>query len=276
MRLIVAALTVVFAGGSIFAQTGAKLKTDDFRLNTSACRKSDGENFKVTVYEDGKLQSIKTFVKGFVTKQEIVYELDKKKITGVTRYYYTKSGKINTTEVWKNGRKVSHQDRDYDFDVDLTARYLYSADFLKKKGICLPSPGLIFSSIKDTAAIFDTADDNGDFKKQTSSNGDLKTINFVGFNKNIRFDPTLLDINADQTITDYEITLKNGYLYKEIYKTGASELKEVSSAEIIREYTYKGNRLMKFVTTSNLIGKDGKPSTSVTKLEFVYKKIKKD
>lgn len=270
MRLIVLASMVVFSFGAVFAQPDPKLKNIP-RLTSSACGKSGGESFKATVYEDGKLQSVDTFVRGFLTNEETVYEIDKKKITSATRYYYTKSGKINSTEEWKNGEKVNRKDRDYDVDVDLIARYLYSAAFLKKKGICIPSPGLIFSQIKDTAGVFDTADNNNDFKKETSSNGGLKTIKFVGFNKNIRFDPTLLEINMDQTITDYELVLKNGYLYKETYKTGASELKEVSSAEITCEYTYNSNRLMKLVTTSNLTGKDGKPYNSVTELKFVYK-----
>lgn len=269
MKLIVLALTVVFSFGAVFAQPDAKLKNIS-RLTSSACGKSGSESFKATVYEDGKLQSVDTFVRGVLTKEEIVYEIDKKKITGVTRYYYTKSGKINSTEEWKNGKKVSHKDRDYDFDVDLVARYLYSAAFLKKKGICVPSPGLIFSQIKDIAAVFDTADNNDDFKRETSSSGDVKTIKFVGFDKNIRFDPTLLDINMDQTITDYELALKNGYFYKETYKTGASELKDISSAEITRQYTYEGNRLVKLVTTSNAIRNDGKPYNSVTELKFVY------
>lgn len=271
MKSIVLTLIFVFFSGAIFAQPNAKLQNSNSRQLSSACGKSGAESFKVTVYADGKRQAVKTFVKGFLTKEEIVYEIDKKKTTGVTKYYYTKSGKINSTEEWKNGKKISRQDRNYEFDVNLIAQYLYSADLLRKKEICIPSPGLIFSQLKDTAAVFDTAD-AADFKKEFSSDAEIKLIKFAGFDKNIRFDPTLLEINADQTITDYELALKNNRLYKEIYKTGASELKDLVSAEITREYTYRENRLVKVVTTSNSVGRDGKTSNSVTELKFVYDK----
>lgn len=269
MKLIFWGLLTVLFFSSTFGQTHSK-KNKNAPPSLPSDRKSGNEEVSVTIYEDGKKQSVMTFVNGFLIREETDYEIDNRKIKDVTKYSYTKTGKINETEEWKNGKKISRQDRDYDFDVNLVAQYLYSADLLKKKGIIIPLPGLIFSQLKDTATIFEIADKQDDFKKEISSNGDFKTIKFTAFNKNIRFDPTLLEINMDQTITDYELTLKNGYLFKEVYKTGASELKKISSAEIMREYSYKENRRMKLVTTLNLISKDGKPYNTVTELKFVY------
>lgn len=270
MKLIVWSLFTVLFFSAAFGQTPSKTNKNASSSSPQTNRKAGDEKVTVTTYEDGKKQSVKNFTNGFLTKEETVYEIDNRKMKDVTSYYYSKDGKINATEEWKNGKKVSRQDRDYEFDVNLIAQYLYSADLLKKKEIKIPLPGLIFSQIKDTANIFEIADKNDDFKKETSLNGDFKTIKFIGFNKNIRFDPTLLEINMDQTITDYELTLKNDYLCKEVYKTGASELKGISSAEITREYNYEKDRLTKLVTTSNSTGKDGKKYNSVTELKFVY------
>ena len=254
MKIICGSLITILLIGAAFGQRHPK----------------KAETVSVTIYEDGKQQSVMTFAGNLPVKEETSEVVNNRKIRNVTRYYYAKNGKISSTEKWKNGVKVSRRDRDYDFEVNLTAQYLYSVNLLEKKGIKVSLPGLIFSQLKDTAGVFETADKQDDFKREISTDGDFKTIKFIGFDKNIRFDPTLLDINMDQTITDYELTLKNGYPAKEIYKTGASELKEAKSAEIIREYTYENNRLTKLVTTSNIIRKQGEPYHSVTELKFVY------
>ena len=269
MRQIVSVLIIFLFFNSAFAQQNSK-KIKNAPASAFSNRKTNNKTIAVKVYENGKQQSVKTFVNGILTKEESVYELDKRKIKGVTRYYYAKDGKINATEEWKNGKKISHQDRDFDFDVNLVAQYLYSVDLLKKKGIEIPLPGLIFSQLKDTATVFDIADTQNDFKKETSADGDLKSIKFIGFNKNIRFDPTLLEIGSDQIVTGYELVLKNNFPSKEIYNTGASELKNVSSAEIIREYFYTDKRLIKLVTTSSAVQKDGKIDKIVTENKFVY------
>ncbi|MGI8556242.1 MAG: hypothetical protein ACR2LT_07795, partial [Pyrinomonadaceae bacterium] len=195
--------------------------------------------------------------------------------TSYTKYYYSKTGKIIRTEDWINGKKLRHDNAEmYKYDIDLTAKYLASADFLKQKGIRIPLSGLIFEQIKDTAMILDAGDKYNDFKKEVSSNGEFKTIKFIGFDKKLQLEPTLMIIGSDQPITDYELTLKNGYLCKEVYKIGTGEERKITSEKVIREYFYTGNRLKKLVTTSNLIGKDGKSDKVVSELEFVYSKLR--
>ena len=270
MRLIALGLIFVFCFGAICGQQNIETKNGNFCLTTSNFKKSNDENVKVTVYADGKFQSVMTFTDGFL-KEQVNYDIGKQTIAGITKYYYTKTGKIIRAEDWENRKKKSRKGYDQEFYIDLTAKYLYSADFLKQKGIQIPLPGLIFSQIKDTANIFFAGDSRNDFKKEISTNGEFKTIKFIGFNKRIRFDPTLLEISMDQTITDYELILKNGYLFKEVYKTGPSDVYGVTSSEITREYSYIGNCLMKLVTTINSTRKDGTPYNEVNKLEFVYK-----
>ena len=258
-RFIILCLVIIFSFGIVFGNPNGK---------------SDNENVKVTVYADGKFRAAMIFIKGVMVKELLRTPDNNEDERSFTKYFYTKAGKIVKIEDWIDGKKLRNDNKEmYEFDLDLVSKYLSSADFLKRKGILIPLPGLIFEQIKDTAMILDAGDNDSNFKKQVSSNEEFKTVKFIGFNKKIQLEPTLLVIGSDQPITDYELTLKNSFLFKEIYKLGSSEDRKMASEEVVREYFYTGNRLIKLVTTSDINGKNGKSDHIVSELKFVYSKL---
>lgn len=190
---------------------------------------------KVDSYEDKKLTGSYFYDKGILQK-EVWYNSSSKGQEQIVKYYYQKDGEYDRLEIIKG------QDSSFDeFNNKLMRDFIVQHRFLESKNIEIPFSEIVSSEVRDLSNVFSVADNYDDFKREIKINGNQKTIKFTDFNKNIRFYPSTITgyIHDNDTIRDYELTLTDNHPSKEIYKTDVGEL--------IKEFFYKDNKLVKLV-----------------------------
>lgn len=228
---------------------------EDPRINTGGHIKL--QSFKVDIYQDNELMSSVFFRNGRMFKQ-IGYNTQTKKQESEVAYFYKENGEYDRSEVkGEDGVKEVNLEADkYERD------FLFQSEFLKAKAIEFPLAALLPDEVRDLSDIFSVADNSDDFKTETRIDGNQKVIKFIGFNKNIRFKPSVLTIFIpnNTVVKDYELMLKDNYPQKESYKTDRGEL--------TKEYFYDDKKIVKLVYKLKDIG----DQTSLEK-RFDYHKL---
>jgi hypothetical protein len=217
-----------------------------------------GEYSKVDLYEDGKLAYSRIYEKGLL-KQSTVYNTKLNTEETIAKYHHYENGQYERTEIIKGSDpgldralEDDHYERESRSDIQ----------FLKSKNIEFPFPDLIGNEIRDLSDVVSVADNYEDFKKELTEKDNIRTLKFVGFNKNIRFKPSqiTLYLGDNEIIKDYELILKDSYPQKETYATSAGEL--------VKEYFYEDNRLIRLLY--KFTGTEG---VATSEKKFVYTRL---
>lgn len=208
--------------------------------NKSSNNQSKGD-LKINVYENSQLTSTYIYSKNIF--QKIIYP----------------DSENNDSELEDNPGLNEFVEKTLE-----TSRNNYKA--LKAKKIKISFPELIFTEIDNIATMLDSTEFYSNFKKADIRANDERIIRFNNFNHKVRFYPSDNGIPEDALITNYELTLKNGYLNKEVYQY---KNKGTEADSLIREYIYDGDKLIKVVATNTYVV-DGKTNKDVTEKRFEY------
>lgn len=203
-------------------------KTTEVSINS---RRQPG-SFRVDSYEDIKLVSRSLFQRGQL-KKEISYNLESKSEEFITEYFYTKNGDFERLKVTKGDDSVLNE-----IFTQSVKDLEFQNQILNSNGIEFPLPDIAADEVRDLSKILAVADNYSDFKTETQNDGNRKIIKFVGFNKNIRFQPSTITLvvgNNPIHIKDFELTLENNFPIKESLKT--------DDGELTKTYSYEDGRL---------------------------------
>ncbi len=215
------------------------------------------QSFKVDIYQDNELVSSVFFRRGVIVRG-IGYNTQTKTQESEVEYFYKKNGEYDHTEV-----KGEDRVKEVNLEADKYERdFLFQSGFLKDKAIEFPLAALLADEVSDLSLIFSVAANYSNFKTETQIDGNLKVIKFIGFNKGIRFKPSIITlfIPDNTVIKDYELVLKDNYPQKELYKT--------EEGELTKEYFYDDNKIVKLIYKFNSMG----DQTSLEK-RFDYHKL---
>jgi hypothetical protein len=220
----------------------------------------NGESFRVDSFEDNELFSSIVFRNGVITNK-ISYNTQTKKQESEVTYFYKQNGEFDYSKVVVELSSKGDDLAEDKANRDLITQY----GFLKSKDIEFPVADIVADDVGYLSNIFSAADNYHDFEKINQVDGDQRVMKFIGFNKKIRFKPSTITIVVGSNpilIENYELTLKDKYPLKELYKTDEGEL--------VNEYSYKDKRLVKILYRFN----DSKNQTYSLERRFEYHKLK--
>jgi len=222
--------TNVVADENLNANTAATPKDQTNR------RKKLG-NFRVDAFIGNERVSRSTYRDGLCVR-DITFNTQTKKQEGETEYSYKKNGELDHVKVIQGDKSRETQLEAEKSNQD----FLFQYSILQSKGIELPLPDIAADEVRDLSKILAVADNYKDFKTESQADGNRKVIRFVGFNKNVRFEPsttTLVAGNHPIQIIDFELTLENDVPTKESLKT--------NDGELTKTYSYKNGKLISVV-----------------------------
>lgn len=218
----------IVANENLNANTGATLK------DQTSSRKKLG-NFRVDAFLDNELVSRSTYREGLCVRY-ITFNTETKKQESEIEYSYKKSGELDHIKVIQGD-----ESREAQLEADKYVRdFVVQNQILNSKGIEFPLPDIAADEVRDLSKILAVADNYSDFKTESRTDGNQKVIRFIGFNKNVRFEPsttTLVAGNNPIQIKDFELTLENDVPTKETLKT--------NDGELTKTYSYKDGKLIR-------------------------------
>lgn len=195
---------------------------------------------RIDTYVDGKLESTSVYRDGRLVK-DLIYNTDTKELTTEIEYFYKKNGELDHQKVVR-GKYYDDSEEGVLERKQAEKDFKVQYDLLKSKGIEFPLPDIASDEVSDLSNILSVADNYNDFKREIQTNGNQRVIKFVGFNKNIRFQPsvtTLVAGNNPIQIKDFELTLENDFPTKEILNT--------NDGELTKTYSYKDGKLIRVI-----------------------------
>ena len=243
----------VVANDNPINKTGRAIKDQ-----TSNCRKLG--TFRVDAFIDNELVSRSTYLKGLCIRY-ITFNTETKRQESEIEYFYKQGGELYQTKVIQGDDSREAQLEAEKSNQDLCFQY----NILQSKGIEIPLPDIAADEVRDISNILSVADNYSDFKTETQNHGNRNIIKFVGFNKNIRFDPSTITLvvgNNPIHIKDYEIILEHRYPSKEVLT--------IEGGELIKMFTYKDGRLVRLIYRFT----DDESHTSILEKRFEYRELK--
>ena len=193
----------------------------------------ESKTWKVDEYEDNHKISSYYYKKGLLVRR-VVYS--KSSNEDVTNYFYKANNKFDYVKSSEPSVDSLLNIRERDFEVQI--------EYLKnQKKLKFPvSANLLLSEVGDLNTMLSIGDYDDSVKKEIKKTGKQTIINFLEFNKRVRFYKSsylfLYVSAADKDIIhNYTLTLTNGYPAKEVYLTNRGKL--------IRKYIYDKKRIVK-------------------------------
>jgi hypothetical protein len=212
---------------------------------TSVEDRSKIGNVKIDTYWDDKLIKTEVFRDGL--RRHYTGYFDDGKIETELEEFYTKDGSYDDTKVVKSDNYDDSEDgqvfyKKLAFDDEFEREHLVSV------GIAIPPAVFSGNDVQDMSQVLFRAEDKG-LKPKVVTRGNLKTLKYIGLNEVSNFRnsqlSTFFHLNELTgfdafKVKDYELTLRNNYPWREVYRT--------EFGICFKKYSYKGDLLVEATT----------------------------